>query len=156
MHNTGQATRLDVLLQETEVSRASVALRSAENQYLARWQHLTALLGCPELPPAPLAGSLEPDSPPLEWEGSLARLLADSPEMQLAHAHVVYDQITLRRERVQAIPDIQLQGSAGQNFETNNAVAGVQIGLRIPLFDWNQGTVRQVQADLARSYAEVT
>jgi cobalt-zinc-cadmium efflux system outer membrane protein len=67
MFNTGQATEADVLLQETEVSRASIALRSAENRYLADWQHLAALLGCPRLPPAPLAGVLEPTCPPLEW-----------------------------------------------------------------------------------------
>ncbi len=156
MFNTGQTTEADVLLQEAEVSRARIALAAMENQYLAHWKQLAALVGCPDLPPAPLAGALEPGCGPLEWEGSLARLLQDSPEVQLANAHVIFDEITLRRERVEKVPDIQLQGSVGRNYETRNTVAGAQIGFEIPLFDRNQGTVRQVQADLARSRAEVT
>jgi cobalt-zinc-cadmium efflux system outer membrane protein len=155
MFNTGQATRADVLLQEAEVGRAQLALLAAENQYRAHWQHLVALLGCPQLPPTPLSGSLEPDGPSLEWESSLERLLRDSPELQLAQAHVVFDQITLRREKVQKIPDIQVQAATGRDFETSNTVAGVQVGIEVPLFDRNQGTVRQVRADLARSQAEV-
>jgi cobalt-zinc-cadmium efflux system outer membrane protein len=131
-------------------------LRTLENRYPALWQHLTALLGTPHLPPAPLKGQLEPEGPPLDWDGSLNRLLQDSPELQAAQAHVVYDQITLRREKVEPIPNIQLQGAAGYNFETRNAVAtGVQVGIKVPLWNRNQGTIREVQADLARSHAEV-
>jgi outer membrane protein, heavy metal efflux system len=70
---------------------------------------------------------------------------------------VVYDQIALQREKVEPIPNIQLQGAAGYNFETRNAVAsGVQVGIKIPLWNRNQGTIQEVQADLARSHAEVT
>jgi cobalt-zinc-cadmium efflux system outer membrane protein len=156
MFNTGLASEADVLLQETQVSRASIALRAAENRYRADWQHLTAVLGCPQLPPTPLAGALEPDCPPLEWESSLAKLLRDSPAIQLTHAHLVYDQITLQRERVEKIPDIQIQASVGRNYETGNTVAGTQVGIQLPLFNRNQGAIRQVQADLARSQAEVT
>lgn len=156
MSNTGQATQPEVLMQEVELNRARVALRAEENHYRAAWAHLAALVGAPELPPAPLAGQLEPECAPLEWESSLARLLAESPEMQLAHAHVVFDQITLKREKVQPVPDIQIQANTGYNYENPSTVAGVQIGFAVPLFDRNQGTVRQVKADLARSFAQVT
>jgi cobalt-zinc-cadmium efflux system outer membrane protein len=110
----------------------------------------------PDLQLAPLAGQLEPDTAALEWEPSLAMLLRDSPEIQAARAHVVHDQITVQRERVQPVPDIRVTASTGYNFETQNAVAGqVQIGLNVPLWDRNQGTIMQARADLARSQAEV-
>jgi cobalt-zinc-cadmium efflux system outer membrane protein len=156
MFNTGQANRADVLLAEVQVNDAKIALRTLENRYPALWQHLTALLGTPDLPPAPLKGQLEPEGPPLDWDGSLNRLLQESPELQAARAHVVHDQITLQREKVEPIPNIQLQGAAGYDFETRNAVAsGVQVGIKLPLWNRNQGTIQQVQADLARSHAEV-
>ena len=156
MLNTGQANRADVLLAEVQVSDAKIALRTLENNYPALWQHLIALVGIPDLPPAPLKGQLEPEGPPLDWDSSLDRLLQESPELQAAHAHVVYDQITLKREKVEPIPNIQLQGAAGYNFETRNAVAsGVQVGIKVPLWNRNQGTIREVEADLARSHAEV-
>ncbi len=156
MFNTGQANRADALLAEVAVNDAKVALRTLENRYPALWQHLTALLGTPDLPEAPLKGELEAEAQPLDWDKSLSRLLHESPELQAAQAHVVYDQITLQRERVEPIPNIQLQGAAGYNFETRNAVAsGVQVGIKLPLWNRNQGTIQQVEADLARSQAEV-
>ncbi len=156
MFNTGQANRAEVLLAQVAVNDAKIDLRTLENRYTSHWQHLTAVLGSPDLPPAPLKGQLEPDGPPLDWAASLARLLQESPELQAAQAHVVHDQITLRREQVEPIPDIQLQAATGYNFESRNAVAtGVQLRLKIPLWDRNQGTIREVQADLGRSLAEV-
>jgi cobalt-zinc-cadmium efflux system outer membrane protein len=156
MFNTGQANRAEVLLAEVRVNDARIALRTVENRYPALWQHLTALLGTPDLPPAPLQGQLEPEGPPLDWACSLNRLLQESPELLAAQAHVVYDQITLRREKVEPIPDIQLQGATGYNFETKNVTAaGIQLGIKLPLWNRNQGTIQQVQADLARSRAEV-
>src|SRR6266851_3547725 len=156
MFNTGQANRADVLLAEVAVNDAKIALRTLENRYPALWQHLTALLGSPDLPPTPLKGQLEPEGQPLNWDSSLNRLLQESPELQAAQAHIVHDQITLRREKVEPIPNIQLQGAAGYNFETRNTVAsGVQVGIKLPVWNRNQGTIQQVQADLARSHAAV-
>jgi cobalt-zinc-cadmium efflux system outer membrane protein len=156
MFNTGQANRSEVLLAEVAVNDAKISLSILENRYPALWQNLTALLGSPQLPAVPLKGQLEQEGPPLDWDSSLTRLLQESPELQAAQAHVVYDQITLQREMVEPIPNLQLQGAAGYNFETRNAVAsGVQVGIKVPLWNRNQGTIREVQADLARSHAEV-
>lgn len=156
MYNTGQANKADVLLAEVAVNDAKIELLTLENRYTAQWKHLAALVGSPELPCAPLKGQLEPEGPPLDWDASLSRLLQESPELQAAQAHVVHDQITVQREKVEPIPNIQLQGVTGYNFETSNTTAGAQVGFKIPVWDRNQGTVRQAQADLARSIAEVT
>jgi cobalt-zinc-cadmium efflux system outer membrane protein len=155
MLNTGQANRADVLLTEVRLNDAQIALLTVQNQYPALWQHLAALVGSPHLPPGPLAGQLDQFGPPLDWHKSLDRLLAESPELQAAQAHVARDQITVQREKVQPIPDIQLQGAAGYSFETRNAVATAQVGVKLPLFNRNQGTIQEAHADLARSQAEV-
>jgi cobalt-zinc-cadmium efflux system outer membrane protein len=155
MFNTGQANRADVLLAEVALNDAKVALLAAENQYPALWQHLAALTGSPHLPPGLLAGELDQAGPPPDWDCALGRLLAESPELQAARAHVVRDQITVRRERVEPVPDLQLQGAAGYSFETRNAVATAEVGVRLPLFNRNQGTLQEARADLARSEAEV-
>jgi outer membrane protein, heavy metal efflux system len=156
MFNAGQANRADVLLAEVEVNDARIALRALENRYPALWQHLAALVGLSDSQPATLQGQLEELGPPLDQVASLNRLLQESPELQAARAHVVYDEITLQREKAEPIPNIQLQGAAGYSFETRNAVAGAQVGIELPLWNRNQGTIREVQADLARSHAEVT
>ncbi|MBI2827218.1 MAG: TolC family protein [Planctomycetia bacterium] len=156
MFNTGLANEADVLLAEIEVNRAQVAAADEENSYVALWQHLASVIGWPDLPPTALEGQLEPTCAPLEWETSLIALLQSSPEIAAARAHVVHDRITVQRERVQPVPDVRLQASTGYNFETRNAVAGqVQMALNVPLWDKNQGTIAQAQAELSRSNAEV-
>jgi cobalt-zinc-cadmium efflux system outer membrane protein len=156
MYNAGQANQADVLLVKVQVNDARIALLTLENRYPARWQHLTALLASPQMPPTPLAGLLEPEGAPLDWDSALNRLLQESPELKAAQAHVVHDEITVQREKVQPIPNLQLRAASGYNFESNKAVAaGVQVGINLPVWNRNQGTIRQAQADLVRSQAEV-
>lgn len=155
MANTGQANRPDVLLAEVDANKALLALQTAEFAYPARWEALLAVVGSPGCPPRPLVGSLEPIPEPLNWEASLKRLLAESPEILYAQAHIQFDQITVQRERVQPIPDIRIQGNYGRNFETYNYVGAVQVGVEVPLFNRNQGTIRQAEAELTRSRAEL-
>jgi cobalt-zinc-cadmium efflux system outer membrane protein len=155
MYNTGQANRADVLQAEVRLNDAKIALLTVQNHYPALWQHLAALVGSPHLPPGSLAGQLEKFGPPLDWDGALTRLLAESPELQAAQAHVARDQVTLRREQVQPIPDVRLQGAVGYSYETRNTVATAQVGVNLPIFNRNQGTIQEARADLARSQAEV-
>jgi cobalt-zinc-cadmium efflux system outer membrane protein len=155
--NVGQANEPDLLMARVEANRERVALVAAEQRYRRAWEHLVTQVGAPELPPTPLAGQLEPDGPPLAWEQELCRLLQESPEIQVAQAEVVRDQITVRREQVQPIPNIVVQGGPGYNLETTPRATNwnVQASITVPLFDRNQGTIRQAKADLARAHAEV-
>src|SRR5260370_41489786 len=106
----------------------------------------------------PMSGpqdEMETVSPSVSWETSLTRLLEDSPELQAARAHSVFDQITLQRERVEPIPNVQVKAGAGRDFESRSTVANVELSVKLPLWNKNQGTIRQVEADLARSHEEV-
>jgi cobalt-zinc-cadmium efflux system outer membrane protein len=155
MLNIGQANAAEVLEAEVEVDRAKASLQEQEGRYVALWEKVAAFIGAPGMPPPMLTGHLEPNGPPLCWETSLARLLEESPELQAARAHVVHDQIALKREKVEPIPDVTVKGAAGYDFESRNTVANVQVGIKLSLWNRNQGTIQQAQAELARSHAEV-
>jgi cobalt-zinc-cadmium efflux system outer membrane protein len=155
MFNTGLANEPEVLLAENEVNRAKIDLATQKNMYTASWQHLVALLGTPDLAPSPLQGQLEPEGEPLDWETSLGQLLADSPELEAARAHIVHDQIAIQRERVEPIPNVTIGAGVGHNFENPGTNANVQATIEVPLFDRNQGTLRQAQGELLRSQAAV-
>jgi cobalt-zinc-cadmium efflux system outer membrane protein len=154
--NVGQANEPDKLQAEVEVQRAEVALRTAEARLRQEWVGLVTLAGVPTLPQQPLTGELEPIGPPLTWDEALARLLQESPEVLFATAKVKQDQIAIERERREPIPNVVVRGGTGYNYETRNPTAEVGLSLRLPVFDRNQGTVRQAMADLGRSRAEVT
>ena len=64
-------------------------------------------------------------------------------------------EIMVRRERVEPIPNVTVQAVVGRNYEFNNlTTAGVQVSIPLPIFNRNQGTVKEAQADLARDHAE--
>lgn len=154
--NVGQANRPDLIQARIEARRARVDLRTAENNYRKAWEHLITLAGTPELPTGPLDGTLEPESNPIEWETALSRLLQESPELRLACAEVARDEITLQRERAEPIPNLNFRAATGYNFETRATTADASLFIRVPLFDRNQGTVRQAEWELARARADVT
>ena len=60
----------------------------------------------------------------------------------------------VRRERVEPIPNITVQAIAGHNYEFGITTAGVQASIPLPIFNRNQGTVREAQSDLTRDHAE--
>lgn len=154
--NLGQANQQDLLQAQVEASQARVAVRTAEARLRQDWVHLATLVGVPGLPQQPLVGQLEPDGPALDRDEALARLLQDSPELAFAVTKVQQDQTQLQRERREPIPNVTVRGGVGYNYEARNPTAQVGLSLPIPVFDRNQGTVRQAAADLARSQAEVT
>lgn len=155
--NVGQANKPDVLQAEVQVSRVRSDLRTAERRYRGHWKEMTAYVGIPELVPAPLAGSLEiEEAEVLDEETLLQQILTCSPQLRAAYAEVERDRIGVQRELAEPIPNLQLRSETGYNFETNNTVAGLSVGVRLPLWDKNQGTIAQARAELNRAEADIT
>lgn len=155
LKNVGQANDPDVLQARVEARRARVALRNAESDHRSAWNTLVAYVGVPELLPVLLdERPLEADAPPIDHDVALAEILRCSPEVQASHAEIRRDHIMVQRERREPIPNVTIQGVAGYNYEFGLPTAGVQVSLPLPVFNRNQGTVREAMADLSRDRAE--
>lgn len=156
LENVGQANRADVVQSRLELSRSQTHLSVAETRLRGNLEQLAAVIGAPEQLFANLHGTMDLDATEgIDRQVALANILACSPEVMFARAEVVRDRIALDREQVEPIPNVNLRAESGYNFETDNAVAGVEVGLKLPLFDQNQGTILQAQAELGRAQAEV-
>ncbi len=70
-----EVSKAEVLQAMIEAERAEVSLFAAKNRHRIAWYHLAAVLGQPEMPPAPLEGDLIKDLPTVTWDDGLARLL---------------------------------------------------------------------------------
>ena len=90
----------------------------------------------------------------MNFDGTLNDLLAHSPEIHAALSEIRRDEIMVRRERVEPIPNVQVQAVTGFNYEFGVQTAGVQIGIALPIFNRNQGTIREAMSDLSRDHAE--
>ena len=117
---------------------------------------MVSVVGAPELRPTPLDDKpLDAAGAPLDFDATLAELLHRSPEIQAALSEIRRSQIMVRREQVEPIPNVTVQAIVGRNYEFNNlTTAGVQVSVPLPLFNRNQGTVREARSDLARDHAE--
>jgi outer membrane protein, heavy metal efflux system len=153
--NVGQANKADLLQAKIEARQAKVALQNAKALYQAARQQLVAFVGVQQLPDGPLPGDIEAGAPLPDQPTTLAHLLEASPELAIARAEVARNQFALRREQVEPIPNVQLRASTGYNFESKTVTTTVNAGVRLPVFDKNQGNIRSATAQLAKAQAEV-
>ena len=155
MLNMGQLGEAEVLQAEVALRRASVNQRQAHNDFDQARRELMSFVGVPDSRNTGLIGTLDTDLGPVDWDTALSQLLATSPEVVAARQKIRHDEIVIKRELAEPIPNVTAGLTTGYNAETQQAVAGVTVGMPIPIFNRNQGTVRQARADLNRSYAEV-
>jgi len=155
LFNIGQADQPDVLAVEVEAEKADLDLEDAETELERSWAALAALVGNPELPRVPLAGALEPEVEPLSQEELLQSLLLQSPEVKLARSRVEESKALLNLAKSQRFPDVIVKGGLGYSQEAQEMQALFQVGVSLPLFDRNQGTIAAASAELEIQALEV-
>src|SRR5262252_144442 len=160
LFNVGQADRPDAYEIEIEAQRAQLDLIMAENRQDQIWRQLGAVLGDPFLRPACLVGDLEKGLPALDQEAALATLLGGSPEFKRAQAAVQRALAAISRARAERVPDLFLRGGFGYSTELletrDPRSAGrktgpegfLEIGVRLPIFNRNQGNITAAYAEL--------
>ncbi len=132
--NVGQADAPDTLESEVEAQQAQLAVSMAEQNQQRVWKALAAVVGNPQLPLMKLEGKLE-DNPPVNADELVERIVNESPAVTIAELGVKRAEAALARAK-------GLQGFA-------------DVGVRIPIFDRNQGNIATAKADAERAKREV-
>jgi len=160
--NVGQADAPDVLASEVEAEQAQLAVTVAEQNQQRVWKALAAVVGNPRLPFMKLDGKLE-DTPPVNAGELVEKIVDESPAVRIAELGVKRAEAALARAKREPIPDLQLRGGMQQNGELLSGPGGRAVGLqafasagvRIPIFDRNQGNIATAKADAERAKREV-
>lgn len=165
LFNVGQADRPDVAQIRIEAERAALDLIMAENEQAQVWLELSAVVGSPSLKPARLVGELEKNLPTLDAQTLLQQLLSNSPEIKRAQTGVERARAVITRAKAEVAPDLFLRGAIGYNRELlekelpnarrTGPESSVEVGLRIPLFNRNQGGIAAATAELDVAEREV-
>lgn len=166
LFNVGQADSPDVLFTEVESQRAEIDLMQAENDLARIWKVLAAVVNdqnlAAALKPARLAGSLEAEAPMINQEETLVRLLRESPEIKAAMAGVERAKAVIARAKAEPKPDVFVFGRIGRSNDFAEFFGGkvgweaeFGAGVRVPLFDRNQGNVAAARADLTNAEKEL-
>ena len=158
--NVGQADAPDTLESEVEAQQAQLAVTMAEQNQQRVWKALAAVVGNPRLPLTKLEGKLE-DTPAVNADELVEKIVNESPAVRIAELGVKRAEAALARAKREAIPDLQLRGGMQQNGEllSDGSPVGLQgfadVGVRIPIFNRNQGNIATAKADTERARREV-
>ncbi len=162
LFNIGQQNETEVLQAEVEAQQTDLAVISAEHTRRRAMTTLAAVVGKASVQEATLGGRLEENLPELDEQQLLDALLQESPAVRIAQVGVARAEAARARARRERVPDLVLRGGLEQSLEqveTTGRPVGLQgfaeVGVRLKLFDRNQGNIQAAQADLERSEAEV-
>jgi cobalt-zinc-cadmium efflux system outer membrane protein len=158
--NVGQADTPDVLESEVEAQQAQLAVTMAEQNQQRVWKALATVVGNPRLFLMRLEGKLE-DTPPVNADELVEKIVNESPAVRIAELGVKRSEAASARAKREPIPDLQLRGGMQQNGEllSSGRSVGLQgfadVGVRIPIFNRNQGNIATAKADAERAKREV-
>jgi cobalt-zinc-cadmium efflux system outer membrane protein len=109
-----------------------------------------------------LEGKLE-DTSPVNADELVEKIVNQSPAVRIAELGIKRAEATLVRAKRESIPDLQIRGGMQQNGELLSAPNGrpvglqgfAEVGVRIPIFNRDQGNIATAKADVERAKREV-
>ena len=143
-----QVSRSDLLQAEIEAQETEIFAANARNQRAEAWRRLAAAIGVPDLAMTQLAGNLNDALGEYGWEATYARLMSQSPELSAAEARVQRARLAILRARRENVPNVEVMASASHMTQNGDDVAGVQVGIPLPICNRNQGNILAAEAEL--------
>jgi outer membrane protein, heavy metal efflux system len=161
--NLGRLDRPDVLAAEVETQRAELSVALARNALDRTWREIAAFVGQPALRQTALDGDLE--KLPAVDAGALAKIYDANPELRATLNSAASANVLVDRARVEKYPDILVRGGVRYNRELAPATSSgpasplgpegfFDIGVQIPLFNRNQGSLAAARAEAEQARLE--
>lgn len=137
--------------------QARGTLVEANNRYLTAWRQLAATLGVPVMVPTEVAGNAAMPQPAYDLDRVLAQVLRTHTDVGSAANGVEKARFELRLAEITPVPDMGIHFAALRDYTTppRGHSFSATAGFAVPLFDRNQGAIRQARANLARAVAEI-
>ena len=129
------------------------ALERARRQLLSARQRLVATWGSTQPAFDSVSGDLDRLTPIPTRESLLARL-SQNPDLARWCAEISLRHAELAVARSKSVPDLTVSGGVRHFAETSDVGGVAGLAISIPIFDRNQGEVRQARYSVLRSLAE--
>lgn len=140
-----EGRRIDLLQAEIESRQIAAQLKQAEAAQQAAWRKLAATAGRPNWGLQIVDANPDSLSWELDWQASRESLLTASPEVAAAMAEVARAKAVWCRAKAEPISDVTAQVSLQYDDATEDTIAGVQVGMPLPLWNRNQGGIGQAR-----------
>jgi cobalt-zinc-cadmium efflux system outer membrane protein len=137
-----------------------IAYVQAHNRYLAAWKQLAASLGRPDLPLTELAGRIDSPLPLYRYDNVLAHALTYHTDALTAKMGIGKAQSLLKLAQLTPYPDFTYTLALNQDHPPgapgapSKVLSTLTLGVPLPIFDRNQGGIRQAQGALMQAMEE--
>lgn len=150
--DAGDAVPEELARMEIEFARARVEVQRSQSLHEQAMLGLAAAIGDSRLSVKSLAGSLDTtfEIPTLE---SLAANLSAQPEFALANASLRASSARIDLAKAERIPDVKVEALYHRLEATKENTFDVGLSIPLPLFNRNQGKLREARAEAAAAEA---
>lgn len=146
--------RLDLIQLEVELQRFRAEAAAVERELPAAYRRLAAVTGDPRLPVRRVAGPF--DLPPAyDLDQAREAVLAYHPQVRSARVGVDRAQAAVRQAEAQPIPNLTLSGGYIRQFENQSHDATFGLSAPIPVWNRNQGNIRETRAQVGMAVQDV-
>lgn len=146
----GRDSPVDELRAGVALSTSRIELQKSEKALAAARHALAALWGGKSAAFDGVAGDLYEVSPPAVPE-EFATAIAANPDIARWESQERRQRAALRLEKANAVPDVTVGGGIQRFEETDDSAVVLGLGVPIPLFDRNQGGIREATAQLGKA-----
>lgn len=133
---------------QVTLSSSRIALAQAEQRLTAARRRLATSWGSSDPAFGRVVGSLG-DLQPIPREEELEKLLSRSPDLARWESEIAQRRASVDLARAQRIPDLTVSLGARNFRETDDNAAVLGVSIPLPLFDRNQGGIREAGAELS-------
>ena len=143
-----EETRASVLVSRNLISleRARRSLNAARVRLASTWGSTTPRFTA-------VTGELEA-VPPVPSYDEVADLVSENPDIARWAVELTAREARVELEKAQSVPDVRVRGGVRLLGGTDDTAFVVGLSLPLPIFDRNQGKVREAQFNLARAGEE--
>lgn len=136
------------------VFQARAAFEAAVARERAGWQQLAAAVGDPDLPVGEIEGTAVVELDSLEFGGLVTWLQQYHTQLQVASNLEQQARVEVEAQYRQRVPDIKVYSAIQADYTTppvQRTAWNLQVGIPVPIFDFNRGNIQKAQAELARA-----
>jgi cobalt-zinc-cadmium efflux system outer membrane protein len=137
--------------------QARTALVQARNSYTLAWKQLAAAMGVPAMPPTEVAGRIDMPLPAWHYDQVLSHVLANHTDVLTTKNTIDKARFNLRLAEITPYPDLSVQATVYNDVTPpgpNRIASTMQVSVPVPVFDRNQGAIRQARGALVRAVEE--
>jgi cobalt-zinc-cadmium efflux system outer membrane protein len=145
----GEAAGYEPLQLYAQAVQARNVLAQARANYQANWRQLAAALGRPDLPLAPLVGSIDLPAPVIDPEAARARIAEAHTDLLIMRNKILQAQTNLRLQKLNRVSDLATNTVLQYDHAAKNTQFNLQLGVALPVFDRNQGNIRAAEYQIA-------